>query len=773
MTITSIRKFLDQPDCIIFVGSGISQWAGLPSWSGLLGELADFLEAEGENSDLVRREMRHGDLLQAASYGFSKLTPAAIATFIRRAVRAGKAEPHAIHRAIVELGPSLFITTNYDKLIEQALAKWKPEQVYPAPITNRHLVELAEILGARASHYVFKPHGDVDDASSITREQYRMLLPQVSRFKALEALKTLLISRPVLYVGFGLRDPDFMYLRDLLVNIYEGAVRDHWAILPDVGPDEIDYWRRQYGIRLMGYPTHARPDSSRDHRELLRLLEALAPARHISSSVSKLGTAERVLAVTRYAAGLARRLAPTVSPIEIRISATRSEQTGYWPMAPYENWTITRFLTEGPDVAYLIGLPGAGKSYALRLVAAQLASKVQQACIDDMLDTPGLALPLLIDLKLYRGDLRAQIDAVLPPGFTLQKLLGAMRLKLFLDAYNELPSEYLEDGSLLAAIDALRTELGGLDVTITSRTSEGLQGDGSADQRIYEIDRFDEAHVDEVLQNRDIHLSGPFTEDIRHLLGRPFFLHLITSGAVDVPDQARPRDIYGSYVNKLDQAFTERFATSLPISLVLSKIAFRAIDERREAFPLDWLVAYFTGIDTANGPVDVKEAVNWLVSRDVLIPYSGHRASLVHQSVTEYYAGLELARQSKVNALSVRDTITRKKWDQCLFLALGLMEKAIADELLDHAIECDFQLAINAVRYAEEGQSAAVTCLLAALNKRARGADPMRFMSLYLGRLPVGKEHVALLKELVKCGNSLGGEAVELLAVVEGEAFKP
>jgi SIR2-like domain len=232
----ALREFLRHPDCVIFIGSGISMWSGLPSWAGFLADLAVHLEADGQSAELVRREIGHGDLLQAASYAMSKMTPASFGAFIRKAVKFGTAAPHAIHKAIVELGPTSFITTNYDTLVEQALGVWRSDTFFPAPVTNKHLVELADILSARSSHFVFKPHGDVNDVATIilTREQYRLLLPGGERHNALEALKTLLVTRPVLYLGFGLRDPDFIYLRDLLLNIYQGAVRDHWAIMPDV-----------------------------------------------------------------------------------------------------------------------------------------------------------------------------------------------------------------------------------------------------------------------------------------------------------------------------------------------------------------------------------------------------------------------------------------------------------------------------------------------------------------------------------------------------------
>ena len=354
MMLPAIRKFLDRPDAVIFVGSGISCWAGLPCWGQLIEELADFLDAKGESSALIRSELAGGDLLQSASYGFSKLTQTEVGEFVRKAVRLGSAKPAAIHKAIVELGPSCYITTNLDNLIEQALAKWQPDTFYPAPVTNGHLTEIADILCARSTHFIYKPHGDANDAASIvlTREQYRKLLPDGERHRALEALKTLIVTRPVLYLGFGLRDPDFLYLRDLLLNTFQGATREHYAIMPDIRDDEADYWRCQYGIRLIGYRTHPGAKGSRDHRELLDMLVDLGtmrcrsqeePSDRTTSPVDATipSEAERVLALTRYASGL-MRLAPSQQVIEIRVEFTRQERLGHFD----EHWPVTRFLTE-------------------------------------------------------------------------------------------------------------------------------------------------------------------------------------------------------------------------------------------------------------------------------------------------------------------------------------------------------------------------------------------------------------------------------------------
>ena len=146
-----LRQAIKQEDTILFIGSGISCWSGLPSWTGLLHQLADLLQSSGRDAELVRKEMKQ-DLLQAASYGFDQLTPPEIGEFIRRACQFGTATPHEIHRKLVSLGPRCFITTNYDQLLEESLRKWKHGQPFRV-VTNKQPFEEAQYKPERDCYF--------------------------------------------------------------------------------------------------------------------------------------------------------------------------------------------------------------------------------------------------------------------------------------------------------------------------------------------------------------------------------------------------------------------------------------------------------------------------------------------------------------------------------------------------------------------------------------------------------------------------------------------
>ena len=297
-----ICELVKQPDTILYIGAGISKWSGLPSWTGLIEELVNYIEQIGLSADLVRRELQTGDLLQAASFGIDKLTKPQFADFIKKVCRLGKAVPHEVHKELVTLGLTCFVTTNYDQLIEDALRKWNPK-LNCRVISNKQVTETADIVQARANRYVFKPHGDVNDSDSIvlTREQYRKL--NAERPHILDAIKILLVSRPILFLGYSLRDPDFMYVKDLILDIYKGGSRDHYAIMADISEEEQEYWRRNYGLHILSYETH-----NGEHFEFMQCLHSIHPDRikHPKPTYHPKGTekiefnASQILAIIRY-----------------------------------------------------------------------------------------------------------------------------------------------------------------------------------------------------------------------------------------------------------------------------------------------------------------------------------------------------------------------------------------------------------------------------------------------------------------------------------------
>ena len=774
-----LKQVLAQKDTVLFIGSGISTWSGLPSWTELIEELAVFIETSGAKACLVREEAQKGDLLQAASYGFDRLTKQQIGEFVRAACRYGSATPQEIHRKIISLGPRCFVTTNYDNLIEDSLRTWQPDRFFRSPVTNRHLTETAEIVSAHAIDFIFKPHGDAADSESIilTREQYRQLLPQGERHAALETLKTLLATRPVVYLGFGLRDLDFLYVRDILANTYKGGTRDHYAIMADVSDAECDYWRRNYGIHLVSYATTEHPARTRDHTPLLTLLDSLLKKESISSTADDFDpySPNVVLALTRHASGLARsqKLTPE---FKIRVHIESEKRRGDFfahRMDRFDHVPVEKFLDDGPDRAVLIGLPGAGKTYAFRRSAARLADRLNEWCLSDPVDEKTVVVPILADLKLYRGDLTKLVTEALPRSLPLKEVTQYFKVKVFLDSFNEMPREYWETGSYEADLAKFTAEIGNSSLLINSRNSDGL---GKLGLPIYSLDQIDEIDVVAELQRLDIDSEGRFHREIRSLLQRPFYFQQVTSGEIRLPRETHPRDIYRVFVENLRGAFEARFTVHLDIEGVLARVAYDALNRGEEAFPLsDLLSVLRTSIETTGlGDLDASEIANWLVSSSVLTPYTGARIAFVHQSITEYLAASELARRYQSSPHVLKEKLNITRWDQALFLTLSLLPVTLAEVFLDDIIRTDFALALRAAKYLEVGREQVVSRLLSEIPKRlqAGGSFDRGIDSAVWFDLPLTEAHEVDLRALIGLGDMIGAAALSRLVELKGEGVK-
>ena len=774
-----LKHIFAQEETVLFIGSGISTWSGLPSWTGLIEELAQFIEAFGAKADLVRAEAQNGDLLQAASYGFDQLTKQQIGEFIRNACCYGRAKPHEIHRKIVSLGPRYFVTTNYDNLIEKSLDKWQPNRSCRS-VTNRDLTEMAEIIQVRATDFIFKPHGDVADSKSIilTREQYRQLLPQGELHAALESLKILLVTRPVVYLGFGLRDPDFLYVKDILENTYKGGTYDHYAIMADISDAERDHWRQKYGIHLVSYTTTERADKTRDHTALLTFLDSFLEKEPRPSTAVDFDpyAPDVVRALEHHAAGLS--LSPKLSPeFQIRVHAEQEKRKGnilIYRIDRFEHSPVEKFLDDGPERAVLTGLPGAGKTYALRRSAARLAEKLHESCLSGSFDSKSLVIPILADLKLYNGDLAELVSQTLPKSLSLDEVTQRFKVKIFLDSFNEMPREYWENGSYEADFATFITKIGNSSLIISSRTKDGLD---KLEFPVYSLDQIDETDVAAELQRLEIEIQGPFFREVLSLLQRPFYFQQVVRGDIKLPTEAHPRDFYRVFFENLRGAFEARFSIQLDIERLLSSVAYNALNQGEEAFPLSELLRILnTSPETLDlVDIDVHEIANWLVSTSVLIPYTRGRIAFVHQSVTEYLAASELARRYQLSPHILNEKLSITRWDQALFMTLSLLPEALAETFLNDIIKVDFALALRAAKYLEVGREEVVSKLLSEIPEQIQSlelSDYYNIASTVRSNLPLTDAHDVYLRTLIGLGNTIGDAGVCRLVGLKGEGVK-
>ena len=368
------------------------------------------------------------------------------------------------------------------------------------------------------------------------------------------------------------------------------------------------------------------------------------------------------------------------------------------------------FLDGGTVRSLLIGLPGAGKSYAVRRSAARLAEELNKACLLESFEPESVVVPVLADLKMYRGNLTELVDQELQRACGSRRCRSTSKVKVFLDSFNEMPQEYLERGTAESDFAKFVARFGEASIVIASRTVDGLKGLGFS---TYTLDHVDIKDLVKELERVDVTVAGTYSREVMELLQRPFYLRYVTSGAIRLPEEAHPRDFYRALFENLDKAGEERFGTGLDIEMTLARVAYDAIDRGEEAFALDEFLRTFGADGPVRAAVDAHEVANWLVSCSMFVPYSRGRVAFVHQSVTEFLAASKLARMYESDPRVLKEKLANRRWDQALFLCLSLVPTTVGEAFLKDVIDADFALGLRAAKYLEAGRDEVVARLLA------------------------------------------------------------
>jgi hypothetical protein len=145
------------------------------------------------------------------------------------------------HQLLAELPFRAIVTTNYDHLLERTLSKKNFVKIIDG--------KEAPLAGADQFPLI-KMHGDLDDPSTmvITKtdydeyaEKHRTLVTYLLGF---------LISYNFLFVGFGLKDPNFDNIFVQIRSLFEGSRRKSYAILRNPSEHEVKRLKR-IGIEVI------------------------------------------------------------------------------------------------------------------------------------------------------------------------------------------------------------------------------------------------------------------------------------------------------------------------------------------------------------------------------------------------------------------------------------------------------------------------------------------------------------------------------------------
>ena len=223
----------------LFVGAGVSKDAGLPLWNELVAPLRDSLglPCTEDAPDAAQRYVdAHGRL---ALLKYLEVTLSRVQ------------DPGRMHAVLADLPASVVVTTNYDQLMERALAQRQGAPVVIARDSDLDDAFRGASIERHGRPVVVKLHGclSAPDTIVLTRDDYVGYAEQHQRM--IDCLHQLLATQTFLFVGFSLTDPNFREIhRSTRIGQGQPAARSYLLDAVSRPSSEIAEWRA-HGVETL------------------------------------------------------------------------------------------------------------------------------------------------------------------------------------------------------------------------------------------------------------------------------------------------------------------------------------------------------------------------------------------------------------------------------------------------------------------------------------------------------------------------------------------
>jgi SIR2-like domain len=617
-----------------FVGAGLSVYGDpsqrLPLWRELLDRLVlecrRFGVIPDDGDPGIQSALDGARYIEATNLIFEALGEPNFRRAVERELDdTGKPVPPAVTE-LVAISWSLIVTTNLDRMIARAYRARYGHEI--DQVTNLDLAKLRQAFGdalpsfRTALAYI---HGALDSYPSwrLTSAHYEQLLQDPHYLEALRQL----FARRIFFVGFGLADEDFEYVRRYVAEIYPARPCEFYALIErSRRKDPLIHDLVKTGLRPIYYDADPAPDYSDPfggHREAFECLRHLATV----WSSRRAGFEPRLMHFPQYDPSLIVR--------EVEIEEL-----------------LSLLLGDEGCVVQVVGIGGAGKTsltqqllYSKRPDLADagygfvFGSSFQRADLGEFITDLALAA-----VGQAAPTLPAQVDSIC-------SYVRANRSILVLDGLEALVDEAwrLPDSLLARIVDAVLDGHGSVVATTRSPVRGALfelapQVDVGAldsaqiarvlaDAGLDFVDARCTRRIEEVTGGHPLALRilvGVLHEVPRHMIPET----LEAAAVIDVEDDADPQRknrlarILGSYLDHLDDteiAFltcATVFDGPVPFQLIETALARQYPD---------------TSINAATVNRDLRGTVLNLVERRLVTESTGGGLAS-HPTVKEYFA---------------------------------------------------------------------------------------------------------------------------------------
>ena len=226
-----IKQASQSNQLVVFIGAGMSNNFGFPTWNGLVEEM--YQELTGKKAP--ERKIFSSDELLQIPQALRNKDKSAFERILKECfgVQRIADSENAMLDEIMKLKPKHIITTNFDSLIEkylldkeEALCKSHSAKEGYSKLVNNYVpyhympvMKDGDMVSADANHLFLKIHGDVQNMDSLVLCEDDYLEYSDSHILMENFIKSLLINHTFLFVGYGVGDTNLKMIMKWVDNI--------------------------------------------------------------------------------------------------------------------------------------------------------------------------------------------------------------------------------------------------------------------------------------------------------------------------------------------------------------------------------------------------------------------------------------------------------------------------------------------------------------------------------------------------------------------------
>ena len=209
---------------------------------------------------------QNGDLLTACEIVRTCLGRPAFITALLASYSQKRFQFSRVHENLVALDSRIVLTTNFDKLYENAANSILHGDILTKTYTDR---EIADVI-RRQNRCIIKVHGSIDTPGEaiLTRADYAKARNVHNHFY--RVMDALFMTHTFVFLGASMRDPDIALVLEDYAHRYQPS-RPHYVVMPSesLSVSELHVLEECLNLKAIRY------SSADNHHELIEGIEKL------------------------------------------------------------------------------------------------------------------------------------------------------------------------------------------------------------------------------------------------------------------------------------------------------------------------------------------------------------------------------------------------------------------------------------------------------------------------------------------------------------------